>query len=45
MTAQVKYQVLADNAHEVTTDHADVISHGVFANICIDGGKTLSHSA
>ena len=41
MTAHVKNEVFADNAHKVGPHHAHIVVGSIFAEIGVDGRKTL----
>ena len=45
VTAEVIDEVLANNAHQVVTDHLDVVLNRVFADVGVDSGKSLCNSA
>ena len=45
MPAHVEDQVFADQTHKVGADHAHVVVGAVFAQVGVDGGKTLRHGA
>ncbi len=45
MTAHVKDQVFAHQAHKVGANHAHIIVGAVLAQIGVDGGEALRHGA